>query len=108
MDGGSVNPLPFDLLRDGCDIVIAVDVSGTVRPKDDLLPSFSETVFNTFQIAEETIVKQKVKAQPPSIYVRPEIQDVKVLEFHKVDQILEQSKPASDRLREELDALLDG
>ncbi len=108
VDGGSVNPLPFDLLRDECDIVIAVDVSGTVRPKDDLLPSFTETIFNTFQIAEETIVKQKMKAQPPSIYVQPEINDVKVLEFHKVDQILEQSKPASDRLREELDALLDG
>ena len=79
-----------------------------MNPKDDLLPSFTETIFNTFQIAEETIVKQKMKAQPPSIYVRLEIDDVKVLEFHKVDQILEQSKPACDRLREELDALLDG
>ena len=107
VDGGSVNPLPYDLLLDECDIVIAVDVSGTRRPSDDLLPSYAETIFNTFQIAEETIVNQKMMAQPPSIYIQPEIEDVKVLEFHKADQILEQSKPARDRLREELDTLLE-
>jgi NTE family protein len=107
VDGGSVNPLPYDLLLDECDIVIAVDVSGTRQPSDDLLPSYAETIFNTFQIAEETIVNQKMMAQPPSIYVQPEIEDVKVLEFHKTDQILEQSKPARDRLREELDTLLE-
>jgi NTE family protein len=106
VDGGSVNPLPYDLLLDECDIVIAVDVSGTRQPSDDLLPSYAETIFNTFQIAEETIVNQKMMAQPPSICVQPEIEDVKVLEFHKADQILEQSKTACDRLREELDALL--
>ena len=108
VDGGCVNPLPYDLLVGECDIVIAVDVSGTRRPKDDLLPSYTETVFNTFQIAEETIVNQKMKAQPPSICIQPDIEDVKVMEFHKADQILEQSKPAGDRLREELETLLGG
>ena len=33
-------------------------------------------------------------------------EDVKVLEFHKADHIHEQSRPARDRLREELEALL--
>jgi NTE family protein len=108
VDGGCVNPIPYDLLMDDCDIVIAVDVSGTRRPPGDLLPSYSETLFNIFQIAEETIVNQKLKAQPPAILVAPEIDDVKVLEFHKADQILEQSKPARAQLRRELEALLAG
>jgi NTE family protein len=108
VDGGSVNPLPYDLLVEECDIVIAVDVSGTRYPRDGLLPSYSETIFNTFQIAEETIVNQKMKTQPPSIYIQPEIEDVKVLEFHKADQIHEQSKSACDRLRKELESLLTG
>jgi NTE family protein len=106
VDGGSVNPLPYDLLADDCEIVIAIDVSGTRRPTDDLLPSYSETIFNTFQIAEQTIVNEKLKVRRPSIYIAPEIEDVKVLEFHKADQIYEQSRPARDRLREELEALL--
>ncbi len=104
VDGGSVNPLPYDLLLDECDIVVAIDVTGTRTPKEDLLPSYSETMFNTFQIAEKTILNEKMKARPPSIYIEPEIEDVRVLEFHKADQIHEQSRPARDRLRRELEA----
>jgi NTE family protein len=104
VDGGSVNPLPYDLLLDECDIVVAIDVIGTRTPKEDLLPSYSETMFNTFQIAEKTILNEKMKARPPSIYIEPEIEDVRVLEFHKADQIHEQSRPARDRLRRELEA----
>ncbi len=106
VDGGCVNPIPYDLLLEECDIVIAVDVSGTRRSAGNQLPSYTETLFNTFQIAEQAIVDQKMMVQPPSIYVQPEIEDVKVLEFHKADQILEQSKSARDRLREELEAQL--
>jgi NTE family protein len=28
IDGGAVNPLPYDLIRDECDLTIAIDVSG--------------------------------------------------------------------------------
>ena len=104
VDGGSVNPVPYDLLFDECDIVVAIDVMGTRTPDEDLLPSYSETLFNTFQIAEETILNEKMKARPPSIYIEPEIEDVRVLEFHKADQIYEQTRPARDRLRRELEA----
>ncbi len=86
--------------------MIAVNVSGTRRPTENLLPSYTETLFNTFQIAAQAIVDQKMTIQPPSIYVQPEIEDVKVLEFHKAEQIFEQSKPAQDRLRDELEAQL--
>jgi NTE family protein len=106
VDGGSVNPLPYDLLPEDCDIVIAVDVAGNRNPPADFLPSYSEALFNTFQIAEETIVRQKLLASRPTLLVEPDIADVKVLEFHKVDEILEQSKPAKDRLKRELEVLL--
>ena len=44
--------------------------------------------------------------QPPSICVQPEIEDVKVLEFHKADQVFKQARPARDRFREDLEAQL--
>ena len=53
VDGGCVNPVPFDLIRDRCDILIAVDVLGKRVPDDDLMPSYTEALFNTFQIAEK-------------------------------------------------------
>ncbi len=32
VDGGLVNPVPFDLLRSRCDFLIAIDVTGTRTP----------------------------------------------------------------------------
>ena len=47
-----------------------------------------------------------MRIQPPFIYVRPDIEDVKVLEFHKAEQIFQQSEPAKRQLREALEAQL--
>ena len=82
VDGGAVNPVPFDLLND-CDLVIAVNVMGTRTESDSLIPTFSEAVFNTFQIMQTTILQQKLIEHPPDIYIAPEIVDVRVLEFYK-------------------------
>jgi NTE family protein len=106
VDGGSVNPLPYDLLQEDCDIVIAIDVMGKREPKEDLLPSYTESIFNTFQIAEKTILNEKMRARPPTIYIDLEIRDVRVLEFHKANNIYDQTVPAQQRLKEELRAAL--
>jgi NTE family protein len=107
VDGGSVNPLPFDLLQASCDVVIAVNVLGKREPSEDLLPSYTETIFNTFQIAEHTILMEKIRARPPTIYIEPEIQDVRVLEFHKANQIYQQAITAQRQLKSELEVILE-
>ena len=108
VDGGCVNPVPFDLLRESCDVVIAVDVLGRREPSDeDLMPTYSEALFNAFQIAETTIAREKFRASPADIYLEPEIVGVKVLDFHKSKQIYAQTEPETERLRAELAALLE-
>ena len=107
VDGGCVNPVPFDLIRDQCDILIAVDILGERDPDDDLMPSFSEAIFNTYQIAESTITAQKLKSDPPDILLEPEIENVRVLEFHKAEQIYRQTVPACRELAVHLEKPLD-
>lgn len=106
VDGGCVNPVPFDLLEASCDVVIAVNVMGKREPAGELLPSYTETLFNTFQIAEHTILKEKMKASPPTILIEPEIRDVRILEFHKAAEIFEQAAPAQRLLAEQLEFCL--
>ncbi len=98
IDGGSVNPLPYDLLQDDCDFIIAIDVMGQRRPNGGLLPSYSESLFNSFQIAEKSIVREKFRRQPPDVYIEVEVQGVAVLDFHKVDEIMAQAEPARLKL----------
>lgn len=109
VDGGCVNPVPFDLIRDSCDVLVAVDVLGKREPTTkDLMPGYSDAIFNVFQIAERTIANQNREQYPPDIYLEPEIYDVKVLEFNKADEIFAQSQPELDRLKRELEVLLTG
>jgi NTE family protein len=107
IDGGCVNPVPFDVLRKKCDIVIAVDVLGQRVPDEDQMPSLSEALFNSFQIAESSIVQEKMKTNKPDIYLQPDIRDVRVLDFGKSAQIYEQAESTCERLRVELSGLLD-
>lgn len=107
VDGGCVNPVPFDLIRADCDVLVAVDVLGKRKPTtDDLVPGYSDALFNVFQIAERVIADHKREQHPPDIYIEPEITGVKVLEFNKADEIFQQSQPECDRLKRELEALL--
>ncbi len=105
VDGGTVNPVPYDLL-DECDAVIAVNVMGNRTESNDLLPTISEAIFNTFQIMQTSILEQKLAKHPPDIYIAPEIIDIKMLEFYEADQIFKQANSAKDLLRKELERIL--
>jgi len=107
VDGGSVNPVPFDLIHDECDIVVGIDVLGVRMPKEASMPTFIEAIFNTFQISSKAISDLKQKSHPPDLYIEPLITDVRVLEFNKAKFIYEQAQPECDRLKQELPKLLE-
>lgn len=102
VDGGLVNPVPWDLLAEDCDLVIAVDVSGSRTPQADNGPSYTETVFNTYQILQASIVREKLRYQPPDIYIAPELNNIRVLDFNRVDEINAHAIPAAGELERQL------
>lgn len=107
IDGGTVNPVPFDLLQPKCDITVAVDVLGSrTRHERPGGPSFFETVFTAFQIMQQTILYEKLERRKPDIYLRPPLVDIKVLDFHRVDEIYRQAGKAKAQLQRELERRL--
>lgn len=100
VDGGGVDPLPYTLLLDQCDLVVAIDVSGIRTPGDKLMPSRSDALFGMFDLMERSILAEQLKRRPPDLYLRPAIRDVKVLELHKADEIYEAAAPECEELRE--------
>lgn len=102
VDGGLVNPVPYDLLLDECDVVVAVDVLGERTPDSQNGPSYFETTFNTIQILEISILNEKLKQRKPHIYIKPDIRDIRVLEFNRVDEIYKQAEPARKKLYKKL------
>ncbi len=102
VDGGLTNPVPFDLLEN-CDLIVAVDVLGSRTPETpDALPSSMDSLFNTFQIMQSSILTEKLKRMQPDIVVRPDIQDIRVLDFYRFEEIFKQGLPARDAFESEL------
>ncbi|HLF58058.1 MAG TPA: patatin-like phospholipase family protein [Alphaproteobacteria bacterium] len=107
IDGGTVNPVPYDLLPADCDVTVAIDVLGTRAHRAGSRPNLLDGIFNTFQIMEKSIVEEKLKRKPCDIYIRPEIVDVRVLEFFRRDLIYRQAAPAKEELKRKLAKALD-
>ncbi|PTN37243.1 patatin [Desulfonatronum sp. SC1] len=111
VDGGTVNPLPYDLLLDRCDLIVAVDVSGGVAEPTELTenkPDVLDSLFNTFEIMQRAITGEKMKHREPHIFIRPETSGVRLLHFHKAEQIFTQSEPAAEELKATLREHLSG
>jgi NTE family protein len=106
IDGGVVNPLPFDILFNDCDITIAVDVTAYRTSKGKEYPPTFESVFTAYQIMQNSINLQKMKFIKPDIYIRPEIYDVRVFDFSKHESIFKQAETAKDNLKRKLEEKL--
>lgn len=106
VDGGAVNPVPWDVLSGSCDVTIAVDVTGSRTRTDALSPL--EAIFNTFIIMQGSIAAAKRAHAEPDIYVEAGISDIRALEFHRLDEICAQAEPARDELKRRLSRLLGG
>ncbi|MCC7300406.1 MAG: patatin-like phospholipase family protein [Verrucomicrobia bacterium] len=106
LDGGVVNPLPYNLLQDECDLVIAVDVGGTRHADEKHRPAFFDTIIGGFEIMETAIIRARLQCNPPDIYLKPDIRNVGLLEFYKAEQVFRQSEPMKAELRRNLKELM--
>ena len=106
IDGGAVNPLPFDLIKNQCDITIAIDVTAVIAQSEKGIPTTFDSVFTTYQTMQNSIIKERLKFLKPDIYIKPEIYDVRVFDFVKADSIFKQAKPAKEELKKQLGVIL--
>lgn len=102
IDGGAVNPLPFDRLHSQSDFSIAVDVLG-IREISPNTPSLSDAIFNTFQIMQKSIIREKLNTHRPDIYFTLELKNIRLLEFYRAREILETAEKYKDHLKRQIE-----
>ena len=106
IDGGAVNPLPYDHLFDLADIVIAVDVTFGGRSRTRRVPTPLESMFGAAQIMQGAITAQKVKRRPPDILIRPRVEQFGLLDFFRAGQIFRAAEGSKEELRAAISARL--
>lgn len=106
VDGGAVEPLPFEALRGKADVILGVDVSGGTKGHEGEIPDPWECLFSTMQITAHAILTEKLRHGAPDIVVRPNIGTFRMLDFFRASAILRAADPIGDEVKRKLAALL--
>jgi NTE family protein len=106
IDGGIINPVPYEHLMDLADIVIAIDVVGAPDGDGTHVPNRMESLFGSGQLMMQTAIALKLRLQPPHIFLCPAVGRVGVMDFLKAREILAMSVGIKDELKYAVDAIL--
>jgi len=107
IDGGFVNPLPYDVVLDRADVTVAVDVTGLPRRRPGAqLPRTLEAVTGSTQILFHSITREKLKVAAPHILIRPGVGAFGAMDYFKIEAILAAAEPAKEDLKNKLSQVL--
>jgi NTE family protein len=103
VDGGIVNPVPFDRVRDGMDIVVAIDVTGKPKPIGNSHASNLDMAIGSLLIMFNQLAETRRALSPPDIYIKPNVDQFGAGDFFKVRELLDAAVPAKDQLKRLVD-----
>jgi len=106
IDGGFVNPVPYNLLTKDLDITIGVDVTGEPPHEDNKVPNSVDALIGASQIMLRSLTNAVIKLDPPSILVQPMVGRYNVLDYFKMDEIFKDTSPAIEKFQRDLDQIL--
>ena len=108
VDGGVTNPVPFNHVRDHCDIVVAIDVTGRPRPSKRAHHSNLEMAVGSLLIMFHQVAELRRAMAPPDIYIEPGVESFRGADFFKAKDMFEASMPAKEQLKRALDLRING
>ena len=103
VDGGVTNPVPFDHVRQGMDIVVAIDVTGRPRPPARAHHSNMELAVGSLLILFHQVATLRRAAAPPDIYVSPSLEAFSGADFFRAQEMFVASEVTKDQLKYELE-----
>jgi NTE family protein len=103
VDGGLVNPLPYDHLAGTADIIVAVNVSGNSGAESETrAPSPFQTIIVASQILMNSISSRMIEENPPDVLLAPGVHQYLALDLFKTSRIFAAGDACRDVLRDGL------
>lgn len=108
IDGGYVNPIPFDVVMHRARVTIAVDVTGDPQRRPGTkVPNPLEAMTGAAQLMFHSITREKLKSTAPDILIRPNVGRFGAFDFFRIDEILAAAASCKDELKRKLAQRLD-
>lgn len=107
VDGGICNPVPFDLVREGSDLTVAIDVSGRPTLAEPARPENRELALGSLLIMFHQVAELRRRIDPPDIYIEPVLRQFRSHDFFRVQEMFEAAQAAKDELKRALEKRLE-
>lgn len=116
VDGGVINPIPIQVVRDlGAQYIIAVNICPEVAKKMTVqrpiadparaseknqrdqtkLPNIFEIIMGSITIMESQIIDMRMKNESPDVVIKPEVEDIGTYDFHRYREGVDRGKTAA-------------
>ena len=103
IDGGYVNPVPYDVVMDRADITVAVDVTGDPQHRPGTaIPGTLAAMTGATQILFHSITREKLKSVAPDIFIRPAVGGFGALDYFRIEEIFRAAEPAKQLLKSKI------
>lgn len=106
IDGGFVNPVPYDVVLERAEVTVAVDVTGDTQRRAGTRSRTLDAITGSTQILFHSITREKLKSAAPHILVRPDVGGFGSLDYFKIEAILAAAEPAKEDLKRKLSQIL--
>ena len=106
IDGGCVNPVPFDRLGD-VDLTIACDVVSLPRGDPAQLPGVVQTAFGSVVLVFKAILREKLRTTQPDLMIHPPTGRFGPMDFHKAGAIIAACDRGKDDIKRQIAALVE-
>jgi NTE family protein len=108
IDGGYINPVPYDVVMHRADITVAVDVTGDPKRRPGArAPKAFALLTGATQILFHSITREKLKSVAPDIFIRPAVGGFAAMDYFRIGEILAAAEDAKQDLKRQLAALLE-
>lgn len=107
IDGSCINPVPFDIIREDCEVLIALDacVNQTVDETGQSLNVFP-SMMSAFEASKKSLVKEKRKICKPDIYECINVENINTFDFAIFNEILTSVEEKAQMFKEIVSKLL--
>ena len=103
IDGGYINPVPYDVVMHRADITVAVDVTGDPQRRPGARrPARFDLLTGATQILFHSITREKLKSVAPDIFIRPAVGGFDAMDYFHIGEILAAAEPAKEDLKRQL------
>jgi len=90
MDGSCVNPVPFDVIRDDCDVLVAIDPQ--VNEEEGFAPYVYSVVSGAFNAAKKALTIEKQKACKVDHFESFVVDEISMYDFAFYHEIIESTE----------------